>query len=204
MNAFLRGLQNLRRQWHDSAILRLGIWAAVGIVWLNLLWTHTDRLVEREKETQLLQTEVGRLEGLKTGPRWEARVDEARSQLDALEAMAWTEATPGLAQAALQDFLTQSITRSGMVVKEVRLSTDAVGGSGATMAGQRSPAAAANEVRARVVAEYKPQPLARWLKELSSSPQPILIDRFQLRQWLQVPQVELDVRIVVRRLGADK
>lgn len=72
------------------------------------------------------------------------------------------------------------------------------------MAGQRSPAAAANEVRARVVAEYKPQPLARWLKELSSSPQPILIDRFQLRQWLQVPQVELDVRIVVRRLGADK
>lgn len=191
MDSVSQSAQALRRQWADSPVLRVGTWAIVGVLWLNALWWHQDQMAAQAKELAALDTELSRLRSLKAGPLWAVRAKEATAQLEALQSMAWTEANAGLAQAAFQDWLNQSALKAGLQVRELRLSAN----DGAAL--RPAKPEVFTQARARLVVDFKPQSLASLLQDMSSSPQSIMVDRLQVRTWMQPPQAELDVRIEI-------
>jgi hypothetical protein len=196
----------LRRQWAERAPLRLGVVVVAALLGLNGLWWHQDRLAVREKELADLEAEIVRMRSLKAGPSWSVRAQEAESRLAALQGMAWQERTPALAQAAFQDWLGQAAAKAGLTVRELRASVaesaaPRSGEAGAAATASAAAAAGRSEARARVVVDFRPASLAAFLQEIAASPRSVMVDRLQVRSWMQPPQAELDVRIEVQAEG---
>lgn len=195
---------SLRQQWEDSVVLRLGSFAILGVCWLNFLWWQQDQGAARAKEIVGLEAEIARMRQLKSGPDWSVRAKDALSRVEALDSMAWPQPTPGLAQAAFQDWLNQAASKAGLTVRELRL----MSGEGNATRAVNPPSAGASvpgaptSSRARLVVDFKPQGLATLLQDMATSPQAIMVDRLQIRTWMQPPQVDLDVRIEARKAKA--
>lgn len=190
----------LRAQLAGSARLRLACWLVLGIVWLYALMWHGDHLQQEQSQLEDLRAELGRLKPLQNPALWESRAKEARSQLEALNSMQWQESTPGLAQAAVQDWLRQVSTKAGLTVRDLRLSTAEAPNASAPIA--RAPAGVkagvANplpgSVRVRLSVDFKPLALAVLLQEMSRNERVMVVERLQFRTWLPSPQAEIDVR----------
>lgn len=195
---------DLRVQWQESARLRLGVWAVVGILAAYGVLLGQDHVDARRTELTQLDGELARLRALAREKAWPERAQEAERLSQALSSMAWSERDLGLTEAALQDWLRTVPARLGLKTRE--LSIVRVESGKADAAG--NPAATANDaaqalppghalLRARISFEAPQRgALMVFLAECARSDRPLVVERLLLRG--QPLFAEIDLRVLAR------
>ena len=106
-------------QLRNTARLRWGIAIIIGIAWLYGVLTLSDMLQERSQQHQNLSQSLTRLRAQAAQTQWPARVAPAKIMAVQLESKLWQAATPGLAQAAYQDWLKTELDQVGISKSQV-------------------------------------------------------------------------------------
>ena len=190
----------LRSQWQVNTRLRVGTWVIVAIIWVYALLLAGDAVEGLRKNSLAIADEIDRLRPLTRGNPWPGRVDEARQQITALQAMAWAEVGAGdigLVEAALQDWVRATAAKAGLRVRELVLSrASAVAGDANPAAGARPARAAGGQpVRLRLSVEWGRAELLAFLAEVGRSERVVVVDRLVLRPAATPAGAEIDLRV---------
>jgi hypothetical protein len=105
---------NFITQLRTNPRLRWGLALIVGIFWLYALLLMRDSLQEQTQQHRTTAQSVARLRAQLAQPEWTARVTPAKVMAVQLEGKLWQAPTPGLAQAAFQDWLNTTLMKAGV------------------------------------------------------------------------------------------
>ncbi len=184
-------MSGLRSQWVGNRRLRWGLLVIGGILCtqaLSLIGDHTQ--VWRD-QTSSLRDDIDRVRLLARDKVWPGRADDARQQLDAMRSMLWQSSDPGLAEAAMQDWVRAAAGKAGLSVRELAVSRPPAA------PGAASAAAATLPVRIRLTVDLNRLPLMAFLAELARNEQVVVVDRLVLRPAVQPPLAEMELRALV-------
>ncbi len=194
-----RWLGEFRGQLAESALLRIGLMAIIGIVWVYALLIVSDRVGADGAQLEALNAQLSRLRPLAGDREWARRAADADQQLKAMQAMVWVENDMGLAEAAFQDWVRGTAGRAGLGVRQLNVARVATPGASAPASGQPQL------IRARLVAEVDHQALLGFLSEVARNQPAVVVERLLLRAAAQPPTAEIDLRILARdRRGAGR
>lgn len=201
---------DLKTQWHGSFRLRLGAWLVLLILALYGLQLGLDHVDRQREKLKTLDGELTRLRALSQEKAWPERAKEAVQLTAALSSMAWSEADLGLTEAALQDWLRNVPTRLGLKTRELSIARVEDGKASAetnrpafgAAAGAQGLTPPPNHVvlRARISFELQRAPLMAFLAECARSERSVVVERLSLRSLSQPPVVEMDLRVLARRI----
>ncbi len=114
-------LNNFLIQLRENARLRWGVALIVGTCWLyGILLIHEALQAEARLHRSANQS-LARTRAQLTQTEWLARVAPARTLAVQLESRLWRAATPGLAQAALQDTLKAATLKAAVARPQVNV-----------------------------------------------------------------------------------
>lgn len=209
-------LQELKRQWRGSPVLRLGV-AAIALIGategLHRVAMEADRLSER---AATLAQENALLERQLSKEPWTDRLDEARRHLQAAQSMVWTGSDESLVQASLQDRLRSLASAAGLDVREVvvarqvleRLPTGTSGALASTpgASAEAQQAALASRLdqdgvqvwRLRLSAGFTKVALVNFLTELSAQDKLLVTEQLRVRTGGSSSTVEIELRALSR------
>ncbi|PVY79076.1 hypothetical protein C8D92_101282 [Tamilnaduibacter salinus] len=115
--------RDIRQQWQESPLLRLGSWA-IGLILLIyvLLWMD-DRLALEQLEWRRAQANIAERQALAQQDYWPAMLEALENQREEALQKAWNRRTTGLAKAAVREFINGSVSDSplGLRVRSVEL-----------------------------------------------------------------------------------
>ena len=183
----------LRQQWDESQVLRVGIWLAALLVALYLLlagFDAADRQVERNRS---LQAEAARLEALAKDGNWTQRSQEVAGLRAAYDTAVWSDPDLALTEAGLQDWLRNTAQRLGLKVREITLVRAE---AGAKPADDLPPGHVL--LKARMSVEVQRTPLFTLLAEMAAQERRIVVERFVMKGTMAPAIAEMDLRIVAR------
>ena len=106
-------------QLRTNARLRWGLALIVGIGWLYGVLLLRDGLQEQTLRVRAATQSIARLNAQLAQPEWIGRAKDARILGAQLDGRLWLAATPGLAQAALQDWLSATMVKSATTGPQV-------------------------------------------------------------------------------------
>lgn len=205
MNALQALWREAALQWGTNPRLRIAVWVAVMAGWLNAVDQGMDWIDSQRKLTSELRD---RLEVQRTLARqggWDKRRTEVVQARQALHALLWAEPERGIAEAAMQDWLSGLASRAGLRVREsATVRPDAVMGDTSTRLPEATAAAAATlpagyvPMRVRIVAEFTPLAASVLLAELAQSDRVSRVERMKIMTQTTPPIIELEVSSVVR------
>jgi hypothetical protein len=195
-------------QVRSNPRLRMGLWLVLGMLWVSALLNVSDWITAESSRTRTTALELDRLRSLAAQSGWEQRVEEASQQLSLLQGMTWAEPERGLAEAAMQDWVTALAAKAGITLREHSLlpgdATDkrADGAaSGKRAAGGPLPGYAL--LRMRLSFELNPKTLSAFLMEISQAQQVVRVERLRVLQSARPALVELEL-VSVAQLGAPR
>jgi hypothetical protein len=168
--------------------LRVGVAAAVALLWVFLLLELADRVDAAQLRESRALTQVARMQRLSREDEWPAFRDVVNARLATLRERAWRGESEGLLQAQLQDWLTQRLTETGLVQRELAVSLPVP----LEHPEDVEVPAEYRLVRARVVFDFQPATFNVLVRALSESPQWVWVERLQVRNW-GAPTVELEL-----------
>lgn len=186
---------DLQAQWGANARLRMGLMAVVAILWGYGLLLMSDQTTALRGATESLGAELARVQPLAKERGWPQRADDARQQLTAVQGMQWTESDLGLVEARFQDWLRSTAVKTGLTVRDLAVLR-------APSSAASGPGAAAQTIKARVLADHNRIALLGFLAELGRNEQVVVVDRMALRLASQPALVEFDLRILGRTVAA--
>lgn len=105
---------NFLSQLRDTPRLRWGVALIIGILWLYAILLLRDSLQDQTQQHRAAAQTLSRLRAQLAQPQWTARVTPAKTMAVQLEGRLWQAPTPGLAQAAFQDWLNASMVKAGI------------------------------------------------------------------------------------------
>lgn len=168
--------------------LRVGVAAAIGLLWVFLLLELADRVdAAQQRETRAL-AQMARIQRLSSEDEWPAFRDEVNTRLAAVRERAWYGESEGLLQAQLQDWLTQNLESTGLTERELAVSLPVA----VEHPDDVEVPAEFRLVRARVVFDFRPATFHALMRVLSASPKWLWVERLQVRNWGS-PSVELEL-----------
>lgn len=192
-------------QLRENTRLRLGVWVTVGIVWLyGVLWGSDQVGVLRQSAWQS-RLELDRQRAVAAQTGWPGRAEQAQRQLEELRAMTWVEAERGLAEAALQDWVSGLAAKTGLHVREralLRADVDtrraaaappAPAGSGATALPQD-----VTTIRMRLVFDFDAGAMSAFLSELAQSQRIVRVDHLRILTTGKPGLVDVELAAVAR------
>jgi hypothetical protein len=104
----------LRDQWQQSPLLRLGVAAVVLIAaWYAHLLIQ-DWKADQADEAGRLAERLARLEAVQQQTQWQERADAAKAVAARMEDRFWTAPTRGIGQADFQTWLERARARAGL------------------------------------------------------------------------------------------
>ncbi len=121
-------LAQLRSQWEESGLIRLGLWAAVGILCLYAVLLGFDAADAAVERSQSVRAEIQRFQSLTKDQEWPRRQEEVLGLRAAYDTTVWSEADLALSEAALQDWLRNAAQKLGLKLRDlavVRAEADA-------------------------------------------------------------------------------
>lgn len=180
--------QHARAEWQANARLRLGVFAAVGILWLWGLLVLQDQAAAWTTEADAARQEVDRLRPMQTATHWTQRAQDARQVLEAADSMVWTAGSQGVMEADLQDLLKQWSEKAGLTVREL-----AVGVSSA------SPVPGVSVLHLRLAVDFNRVGLTALLSELHRSPKLMIVDVLRIKTQPAPGRAELEVKLLFRK-----
>jgi type II secretory pathway component PulM len=183
----------LREQWQESRLVRLGAWLGAALLSVYLLlagFDEVDALLERNRGQA---AELTRLKALAKETDWPERRREAMALKAAYDTAVWMEPDLALSEAGLQDWLRNVTQRMGLKVREITLvrAEPTAKPSGSVPAGYV-------ELHARVSVELQRAPLFVLLAEMANQERRIVVERLAIRGQLQPAIAEMDLRILAR------
>lgn len=114
MTGLLEKLQPLRDEWRSNPRLQLGVLVIAGLLLLSLGWTLSDWREGLSRETAQTAQRLARVENLAGQEQWSERALAAHTLRTTLEAEIPPAASPGLAQAAFQSWVSELIGTLGI------------------------------------------------------------------------------------------
>jgi hypothetical protein len=183
----------LRAQWEESTLLRLGGLAVAALLAVYLLLSGFDAADAQRERGRQLAAELKRLQALSREGDWPQREQELAGLKAAYDAGVWSDPDTALTEARFQDWLRNATQRLGLKVREIALV-------------RVEPGAKASEVlpagyvvvRARLVLEVQRTPLFTLLAEMARQEQRIIVERLVLRGVVAPAVAEMDLRILAR------
>ena len=186
--ALIEAWAAVRAQLLASARLRIGLLAILALLWSYALLAGLDADEARQRGLASQQDALDRVRSLQLERDWPMRANDAQQHVTALRSLLWPETDRGLAEAAFQDWVRATASRSGLFMRELVLTP-------AVLQSTPGAAPAPLAVRARLVAEFNRPAVMAFLAELESGERRVLVDRMLLRLHTQPATAELDLRI---------
>lgn len=112
-------LDTFSSELRASPRLRWGLALIVAIGWLYGVLLLRDEVQDQTQRYRSAVQGIGRLQAQLAEPEWTARATGARALAVQLEGRLWQATTPGLAQAAYQDWLGAAMVRAGITNVQV-------------------------------------------------------------------------------------
>jgi hypothetical protein len=192
-DALLSRWTQLREQWEESTLVRLGAWLGLALLALYLLLAGFDAADASLERSRGLAAEVSRLQSLSKEANWPQRSQEVAGLKVAYDTAVWADPDLALTEAGLQDWLRTTAQRLGLKVREITLVRAE---PGAKPSNELPPGYVV--LRARVSVEVQRTPLFTLLAEMASQERRIVVERFVMRGSLQPAIAEMDLRILAR------
>lgn len=186
-------LAQLRSQWEESVLVRLGLWTAMGIVCVYAVLAGFDAADAAVERSQGLRAEIQRVQSLAKDEEWPRRQEEVLGLRAAYDTTVWSDSDLALTEAALQDWLRNAAQRLGLKLRDlavVRAESDA----------KRAADLPAGYVvlRVRMSLELQRTPLLSLLAEIERQERRIVVERLTLRTLSQPATAEIDLRVLAR------
>lgn len=181
----------LRQQWQESRVVRLGAWLGLVLVMVYGLMAGFDAVDAAAQRNQAQAAELVRLNGLARETAWPERRREALALKVAYDTATWKEPDLALTEANLQDWLRTVAQRLGLKVRELTVVRAEPSAKPVT----NLPAGYV-ELRARLNVEVQRAPLFALLAEMANQERRIVVERFVLRAQGQPATAEIDVRVL--------
>lgn len=182
----------LREQWQDSRLVRLGAWLGLAILCVYALLAGFDAVDAAVERNRGLQAELQRLKSLAKETDWPERRREAVGLKAAYDTSVWLDPDLALTEAGLQDWLRNVTQRLGLKVREITLVRDEAGAKPAS--GELPPGYVT--LRARLSVELQRTPLLTLLGEMANQERRIVVDRLTIHTLSQPATAEVDLRVL--------
>lgn len=210
-------LDTFTQSLRDNPRLRWGVALIVGLFWLYGVLLLQEDLDERSRQRRTAAQTNARLQAQSEQPEWTTRLAPAKALAVQLESQLWQAPTPGLAQAAFQDWLNASLQQLGVSKLQVTVTVlqdapaagpaaSAPPTTGAEPASPPGPAATPEDlwkIRAKLSFEA-PQPvLLAALSRIETHDRKITVSALAVRteQW-PVPRIEMELIGYFQKQGA--
>lgn len=183
----------LREQWQESRLVRLGAWLGAALLSVYLLLAGFDEVDASLERNRGLAMELTRLQGLAKETDWPERRREAAALKVAYDTTVWMDPDLALSEAGLQDWLRNVTQRLGLKVREITLvrSEPSAKPAGSVPAGYV-------EVHAHLSVELQRTPLFVLLAEMANQERRIVVERLSIRSQSQPAVADMDLRILAR------
>lgn len=106
--------QSAAAHLRDNPRLRWGAWIIIAILWFYGVLELRDVAAAKRESLQATSKQLARMQALGAERDWPSRRAAAQALRRELEGRLWQAGTVGLAQAAFQDWLTQTAQKSGL------------------------------------------------------------------------------------------
>lgn len=178
-------LNNFFNQLRDNPRLRWGVALIIGISWLYAVLLLRDSLQEQTQQHRTVAQAITRLRAQLAQPEWAARVTPAKVQAVQLEGKLWQAATPGLAQAAFQDWLNAELLKVG--VNKSQISVTVLEEAVANSPNQTAEAGVATpadlwKIKAKLGFEATPANLMDFLNRIEIHEKQIVVGTLNVRK----------------------
>ncbi|MEO3693302.1 GspMb/PilO family protein [Roseateles paludis] len=186
-------LAQLRSQWEESGLIRLGLWAALGTLCLYAVLAGFDAADAAVERSQGLRAEIQRFRSLTKDQEWPRRQEEVLGLRAAYDTTVWSEADLALSEAALQDWLRNAAQKLGLKLRDlavVRAEADAKSASDLP--------AGYVVLRVRMSLEMQRTPLLSLLAEIGRQERRIVVERLTMRTLSQPATADIDLRVLAR------
>jgi len=192
-DAVLTPWAQLREQWQESRLVRLGAWLGAALLSVYVLLAGFDQVDAMQERNRGLAVELTRLQSLAKETDWPERRREAAGLKAAYDTTVWMDPDLALSEAGLQDWLRNVTQRLGLKVREITLVRTE---SSARPAGNVPPGYV--ELHARVSVELQRTPLFVLLAEMANQERRIVVERLSIRSQSQPAIADMDVRILAK------
>jgi type II secretory pathway component PulM len=183
----------LREQWQESRLVRLGAWLGVALLSVYLLLAGFDEVDAMLERNRVQAAELIRLKALARETDWPERRREVMALKAAYDTAVWMDSDLALSEAGLQDWLRSVTQRLGLKVREITLIRAE---PAAKPAGNVPPGYI--EVRAHLSVELQRTGLFTLLAEMANQERRIVVERLSIRGQSQPAIADLDLRILAR------
>jgi hypothetical protein len=177
--------ENLFSQLRDNHRLRWGVLLMLGLFWLYAIILMQEAQQETTQQYRSTTQSVTRLREQLAQPDWLARVTPAQTMAVQMEGRLWQAPTPGLAQAAFQDWLNASLTKVKQTRSQLIVTVDGdnTGPSSAqpdTQTGGALPPLW--KITAKVSFDFTPANLLEFMNEIEGHDKQIIISSLNVRR----------------------
>lgn len=193
---------NLTQSLRDNPRLRWGVALIVGLFWLYGILLLQEDLDERNRQRIAVAQTNARMQAQAAQPEWTTRHIPAKTLTVQLESQLWRAPTPGLAQAAFQDWLNTTLQQAGVAKLQVTVTVMQDGPGPSPRAdsepmGQPGPAATPEDlwkIRAKINFEAPHPMLLAALSRIETHEKKIVVSALNIRtEQPPVPRVELEL-----------
>jgi hypothetical protein len=175
-------LNTLLAEIKASPRLRIGLALVFSVLWANGLLSLRDLLADAAKRHGQLTAQITRMRQYAKQTDWPERAKEAQMVITAQEVRLWHSGTPGLAQAAFQDWLVQNLKKAVVSRQE------------ATLIQEGSTHKLENgediwKIKARLSFDFSAQSFNTWIALLASAERQVVIEKLTVHVE-PIPRVE--------------
>lgn len=188
-------MADLLNQLRANARLRAGLALIIAIAWLYGVLTLREEVQAQNQRFRSANLAVNRLKAQLAEPEWPARATTARALAVQMEGRLWQAPTPGLAQAAYQDWLTISMVKAGITNPQIAVSVvEEAAAAGNAADAKTAPDTLADvwKLKAKMQFEFNPPALMDFLAALENHERQSVVRQLTVRKE-PAPRVEMEL-----------
>ena len=188
-------IKRLIAELKNNMRLRVGVAIVVGIVWLYLILVMHDWYRDKMSEYDSLAEKAMRLKSVAGETGWMDRLKSAKAMQAEFEDGLWKNATLGLAQAGIQDWLNQRFAESGVMHPSVVMAENSDEGEGVP--------SDLWKIKAKLVFDFNPQTLNSLMIAMEKNRNRIIFESLHIYKE-PMPRVEAVIVAYCQKTGNDK
>jgi hypothetical protein len=174
----------------------------VAVLWIYLAISLREMAIAKTQQYIGLERQIAKTRQQASQEDWPKRLESIKLLQVELEGRLWQNSTQGLAQAAFQDWLTQATIRATLGRPAVTmLPLDDRADSGDKASSAPNTATQSWKVRAKVEFDFTPPGLMNLLRQITMSPQQIVVESLTIRKE-PVPRVDMLLVANVQKTAA--
>lgn len=164
-------------EFKASPRLRVGAWFCLAILWFYGILHVQETIVAKGKEYEALVKRSARAHAIADQKIWHVRLDDARAVEKSLASLLWREQTQGLAQAAFQDWLVQTLQQAAISKPQLTV----VAQEGPKPSGGSKNAEEIWKISARVAFDFNPKTFSQFVDKLAGREKWIVLETLNVR-----------------------